>query len=29
MIANFLGLFIAGMFTLIPGRLMHDVIFGP
>jgi uncharacterized membrane protein len=28
MIATFLGLFIAGFFTLMPGRLLHDVFFG-
>lgn len=28
MSSNYVGLLIAGAFTLIPGRLMHDVMFG-
>jgi uncharacterized membrane protein len=28
MIATFVGLFIAGAFTLVPGRVMHAVFFG-
>jgi uncharacterized membrane protein len=28
MILTFAGLFIAGIFTLVPGRLMHKVFFG-
>src|ERR1700741_1871431 len=28
MVGVFLGLLIAGAFTLVPGRLMHDVFFG-
>ncbi len=29
MISTFAGLFIAGLFTLVPGRLLHAAIFGP
>jgi uncharacterized membrane protein len=30
MIGLFLGaLIVAGIFTLLPGRIMHDVVFGP
>jgi uncharacterized membrane protein len=29
MVSTFLGLFIAGGFTLIPGRLMNAIVFGP
>jgi uncharacterized membrane protein len=28
-ISNFVGLVIAGAFTLVPGRLLHAVFFGP
>jgi len=29
MVCTFSGLLIAGAFTLLPGRVMHDVFFGP
>ena len=30
MISIFAGaLMVAGLFTLVPGRIMHDVLFGP
>jgi len=29
MISTFSGLIIAGAFTLLPGRVMHDMFFGP
>ncbi len=29
MISTFSGLLIAGLFTLVPGRLLHAAIFGP
>jgi uncharacterized membrane protein len=30
MVATFTGaLVIAGLFTLLPGRIMHTVVFGP
>jgi uncharacterized membrane protein len=28
MVANYCGLFVAGAFTLMPGRIMHAVFFG-
>jgi uncharacterized membrane protein len=28
MSSNYVGLLIAGAFTLVPGRIMHDVMFG-